>query len=290
MKNYAKTGCLKALLCTLFSGVCSLSGSAYAQTLFLDGPPPPADPGRIEAPIDLTGNWVSVVTEDWAYRMLTPAPGDYMSVPLNDLGIEVANGWDLEADNAAGLQCRAFGAARIMRVPTRLQISWEDDYTLRIDTDAGSQIRRFNFSRQGHRPMLSMMLENANQERSWQGYSVAAWENIMINRARMFYRPGSEGPPGGNLKVITTRMTPGYLRPNGAPYSEDAILTEYYDTFTAPNGDDWFVVTTMVDDPLYLMQPYVTTSHFRREPDDSKWNPTPCETWPPKPGAIAPRW
>ncbi len=290
MKNYAKSGKFKRLLCSTLIVASSLSISAYSQTLFLDGPPPPADPGRLEAPIDLTGNWVSVVTEDWAYRMLTPAPGDYMSVPLNDLGIEVANGWDLEADNAAGLQCRAFGAARIMRVPTRLQISWEDDFTLRIDTDAGSQTRRFNFSRQGHRPMLSMMLENANQERSWQGYSVAAWENIMINRARMFYRPGSEGPPGGNLKVITTRMTPGYLRPNGAPYSEDAILTEYYDTFTAPNGDDWFVVTTMVDDPLYLMQPYVTTSHFRREQDDAKWNPTPCETWPPKPGAIPPRW
>jgi hypothetical protein len=290
MKNYAKSGKFKRLICCTLIAASSLSLDAYSQTLFLDGPPPPADPGRLEAPIDLTGFWVSVVTEDWAYRMLTPAPGDYMSVPLNDLGIEVANGWDLNADNAAGLQCRAFGAARIMRVPTRLQISWEDDYTLRIDSDAGTQTRRFNFSRQGHRPMLSMMLESSNQERSWQGYSVAVWENIMINRARMFYRPGSDGPPGGNLKVITTRMTPGYLRPNGAPYSEDAILTEYYDTFTAPNGDDWFVVTTMVDDPLYLMQPYITTSHFRREQDDSNWNPTPCETWPPKPGAIAPRW
>lgn len=288
MKTYGKKHMLKALLTMLIAT--SLSSSGFAQTLFLDGPPPPAEPGRIEAPIDLTGNWVSVVTEDWAYRMLTPAPGDYMSVPLNDLGIQVANTWDLDADNAAGLQCRAFGAARIMRVPTRLQINWEDDFTLRIDTDAGTQTRRFNFSREGHRPMLSMMLDGANLDRSWQGYSVAAWENIMINRARMFYPRGSEGPPGGNLKVITTRMTPGYLRPNGAPYSDDAILTEYYDTFTAPNGDDWFVVTTIVDDPLYLMQPYVTTTHFRREQDDSRWNPTPCETWPPKPGAIPPRW
>lgn len=263
---------------------------SLAQVLILDGPVPVAAPGRLEAPIDLTGTWVSVVTEDWAYRMLTPAPGDYMSVPLNDVATEIANGWDLEADNAAGLQCKAFGAARIMRVPTRLQISWEDDFTLRIDTDAGSQTRLLNFSRQGHRPLLSMMLEGATLERTWQGYSVAEWENVLINKSRMFYRPDSETPPGGSLKVITTRMLPGYLRSNGAPYSEDAILTEFFDRFTAPTGEEWFVVTTIVDDPAYLMQPYVTTSHFRREADAAKWNPGPCETWPPRPGAQVPRW
>ncbi len=274
---------------TLLSLTC-WSGSVNAQNLILDGPVPVAAPGRVEAPIDLTGNWVSVVTEDWAYRMLTPAPGDYMSVPLNDVATEIANTWDLDADNAAGLQCKAFGAARIMRVPTRLQISWQDDYTLRIDTDAGSQTRLLNFSRTGHRPILSMMLEGATQERTWQGYSVAEWENLLINKSRMFYRPNSPTPPGGSMKVITTRMLPGYLRSNGAPYSEDAILTEFYDRLTAPTGDDWLVVTTIVDDPAYLMQPYVTTSHFRREADSSKWNPGPCETWPPKPGAESPRW
>jgi hypothetical protein len=280
---------MKSSLLLLVLASC-FTASVCAQNLILDGPVAVAAPGRLEAPIDLTGNWVSVVTEDWVYRMLTPAPGDYMSVPLNDVAIEIANGWDLEADNAAGLQCKAFGAARIMRVPTRLQISWEDDYTLRIDSDAGSQTRRLNFSSKGRRSLLSMMLDGATRERSWQGYSVADWENVLINKSRMFYRPGDVAPPGGSLKVITTRMTPGYLRPNGAPYSEDAILTEFFDRLTAPTGEEWLVVTTIVDDPAYLMQPYVTTSHFRREVDSSKWNPSPCETWPPVPGAQAPRW
>ena len=266
------------VLLLVLAASASWSGAGRAQQLILDGPVPVAAPGRVEAPLDLTGTGVSVVTEDWADRMLTPAPGDYMSVPLNDVATDIANTWNLEADNAAGLQCKAFGAARIMRVPTRLQISWEDDYTLRIDTDAGSQTRLLNFSRQGHRPLLSMMLEGATRERTWQGYSVAEWENVLINKSRMFYRPNSVAPPGGSLKVVTTRMLPGYLRPNGAPYSEDAILTEFFDRFTAPNGDDWFVVTTIVDDPAYLMQPYVTTSHFRREADASGWNPGPCET------------
>ena len=262
-----------------------ITTSSYAQRF--GGPVAAQAPGRAEAPIDLTGTWVSLVTEDWAYRMLTPAIGDTMSVPVNEAGKTVASSWDLEADNAAGLQCKAFGAARIMRVPTRLQISWQDDFTLRIDTDAGSQTRLINFSREGRRPLISMMLEAANLERSWQGYSVADWENILINRGSNA-NPDDEPPPSGTLKVITTQMRPGYLRPNGIPYSEDTILTEYYNRFTAPTGEEWFVVTTIVDDPKYLFQPYVTTSHYRREPDNSKWNPTPCETWAPPEGAIAP--
>jgi hypothetical protein len=116
---------------------------------------------------------------------------------------------------------------------------------------------------------------------------VADWENILINRGSNG-SPDDEPPPVGTLKAITTQMQPGYLRPNGIPYSEDAILTEYFNRFTAPTGEEWFVVTTIVDDPMYLFQPYVTTSHFRRETDNSKWAPYPCETWAPPEGSIAP--
>lgn len=280
---------LQYILCAM--SLLTLTTAATAQELQLGGPLQAPAPGRIEAPIDLTGTWVSLVTEDWAYRMLTPAIGDTMSVPVTASAIEESNNWDLEADNAAGLQCKAFGAARIMRVPTRLKIGWEDDYTLRIDTDAGSQTRLLHFSTQGRRPLVSMLLEAANTERSWQGYSVADWKNVMINRgitntaAQLTAR---ELPAGGALKVITSQMRAGYLRPNGVPYSEDAILTEYFNSFNAPDGEEWFVVTTIVDDPMYLEMPYVTTSHFRREPDNAKWNPSPCETWAPPAGALPP--
>ena len=267
------------------------AGAAEAQ-LTMGGPPPPPAPGRAEAPFDLTGNWVSIVTEDWIYRMLTPSPGDYMSVPLNPAAAAIADAWDLEADNAAGLQCKAFGGASILRVPTRLQIAWEDDHTLSIDADSGTQTRMLHFSAEGRRPLLSMMLDHAGEELSWQGYSVAEWENPQIDRAvmdrlsRRFEDPVA--PPGGALRVVTTRMRPGYLRANGIPYSEDAILTEYFNRFTAPTGEEWFVVTAIVDDPMYLTQPYVTSSHFRREPDASKWNPTPCDTPAPLAGSQAP--
>ncbi|MDG2089866.1 MAG: hypothetical protein P8J61_01975 [Gammaproteobacteria bacterium] len=289
MKIYAKQRLQKfsnKIFQTLFFLVLLISGThSYAQRF--GGPVSAQAPGRAEAPIDLTGTWVSLVTEDWAYRMVTPAIGDTMSVPVNEAGNVVTNNWDLQADNAAGLQCKAFGAARIMRVPTRLQISWQDDYILRIDSDAGSQTRLLNFSSTGRRPLMSMMLEAASLDRTWQGYSVADWENILINRGSNA-DPNGEPPPSGTLKVITTQMLPGYLRPNGIPYSADTILTEYFNRFTAPTGEEWFVVTTIVDDPMYLFQPYVTTSHFRRELDNSKWSPSDCETWAPPEGAIAP--
>ncbi len=78
------------------------------------------------------------------------------------------------------------------------------------------------------------------------------------------------------LKAVTTKMRAGYLRRNGVPYSDTASLTEYFTRQTAPNGDDWLVVTSIVEDPTYLNEPFVTSTHFKKEPDNSKFTPTPC--------------
>src|SRR5262245_18524852 len=86
---------------------------------------------RQASPVDLTGNWVSVISEDWRFRMVTPPKGDYGAVPLNDEGRRVADTWDAAKDLAAGNACRWFGAGGIMRIPTRLRISWQDDNTLK---------------------------------------------------------------------------------------------------------------------------------------------------------------
>ena len=93
------------------------------------------------APIDLTGYWVSIVNEDWRWRMVTPPKGDYASVPLNDAGRKVADSWTTARDGS----CEAYGAAGLMRNPTRLHITWENESTLKVETDAGVQTRRFNF-------------------------------------------------------------------------------------------------------------------------------------------------
>ena len=126
------------------------------------------------------------------------------SVPLNPEGTKVANAWDPATDGS----CLAYGAAGLMRMPTRLNITWQDDRTIKIETDAGQQTRLLRFDA-GAPPA----------QRSLQGYSVAQWEPVP--------QPGRGGgapqiPKFGNLKVTTTNLTAGWLRKNGVPYSENA--------------------------------------------------------------------
>jgi hypothetical protein len=237
------------------------------------GPPPTA---RSAAPVDLTGQWVSVVTEDWRWRMVTPPKGDYASIPLNAEGRKVADGWNLEADNAAGNQCRAFGAAALMRVPMRLRISWQDDSTLKLETDAGQQTRLFRFQAPTPSGVITTAAAPIAGERMWQGVSTAQWFRQPQSRGLGFGGRGALA--GGSLRVVTRHMRAGYLRKNGVPYSEDAMVTEAFYRHDEPNGDVWFTVTTIVEDPKYLNQPFITSTSFRREPDQSKWNPAPCQT------------
>src|SRR5579871_654092 len=103
--------------------------------------PTPPQTAKSGAPIDLTGNWVAIITEDWRWRMLTPPKGDYASLPLNPEGRRVADTWDLAKDDAGGLACKPYGIGNIMRMPGRLRISWQDDRTLKAEFDAGTQTR-----------------------------------------------------------------------------------------------------------------------------------------------------
>jgi hypothetical protein len=218
-------------------------------------PPTP----RAAAPIDLTGYWVSLVTNEWRFRMLTPGKGDYAVLPLNADARKVADGWDPARDEAAGEPCRGYGAPIILQVPGRLHITWEDDATLRTDIDAGQQTRRFRFGDAA-----------PAGEPSWQGHSVAQWQV-----ARGLAQEQRAATRNGTLRVVTTHLRPGYLRKNGVPYSARTVVTEHLSRFS-DRGADYLNATVVVEDPQYLTGPYVRSMQFRREPDGSKWSPTPC--------------
>ena len=246
---------------------------------------PPSATARAAAAFDMTGYWVSEVTEKWRYRMVVPDKGDYVKVPLNPEGRIVADAWDPARDQASGEECRSYGAAAILQVPGRLHISWQDDSTLRLDTDSGMQTRLFRF---GGSP-------SPNATPSWQGQSVAMWGGSEPRDRR----DGQGGPVQDStgrlivtedlrkeadyLQVVTTRMRPGYLQKNGAPYSGDALLEDYFDVFSDPyTQNTWLVVTTMVTDPQYLIEPLIMHAHFKKIPDDSGWDPTPCRADEPR--------
>jgi len=263
------------------------------------GPPQTA---RQAAPIDLAGTWVSIVTEDWRWRMVTPPKRDVASVPVSAEGRKAAQSWDLAADDASGNQCKAFGVGGIMRQPGRLRISWQDDQTLKLEFDAGTQTRLLNFDG----------TKQPSTEKSWQGFSIAQWDGPGVGRggppidARVTGGgildrgvPGGGGqglrggpPPrqqaeinrGGHMRVVTTNFREGYLRKNGVPYSEQASITEYIERLpTHPNGDSWLQVLTLIDDPKYLNGTFYTSTNFRLEPDGSKFSPSACKTDPPLP-------
>ncbi len=243
----------------LAAGVCV---SARAQSK--DPEPQPILTAKAAAPVDLTGYWVSVVNTDWRWRMLTPAKGDFNMMPLTPEAKQVGNDWDPARDEAAGQQCRAYGAAGLMRIPTRLHISWKDGNTLEVQTDAGKQIRLLHFG-----PLQS---SPGTGQATWQGESAASWNNPATGASASDKDPSTVG----SLHVVTTRMRAGYLRKNGVPYSANAVLTEDWDTMKEPDGTDWIVITTSVADPVYLQMPWMTSPVFERERNGSKWDPTPC--------------
>jgi hypothetical protein len=228
------------------------------------GPPPgPPPSGRAQAPYDITGYWVALVTDDWRYRMLTPPKGNADYIPVTAEARKVMDAWDPAKDEAAGEACRAYGAAGIMRLPVRLHITWDDDNTLKMDIDAGTQTRRFVF---GASPPPA-------GDTTWQGVSSARW---MVPGAggRGGGRGGSPGT--GQLVTTTARMKPGYLRKNGVPYSANAVLTEYVLRLVDDDGQEYLAITTMVDDPQYLAQPYIKTYEYKKQRDAAGWNPTSC--------------
>jgi hypothetical protein len=287
---------VSAAALTLVIGALGHSGIVQAQA---PAPAAAAATPQALAPIDMTGTWVSVVTEDWRWRMVTPPKGDVSSVPINPEGRKVADSWDPAKDTSDGNACKSYGAAALSRVPGRINVSWQDANTLKMDFDAGTQTRLLHFG-DAQVP--------AGADAGWQGYSSATWEIAggrggaaagggggggggaaaappapAAGAAPAGGRGGAGGgrgaaapPRGGDLKVDTVKMKAGYLRKNGVPYSANATMLEYWDRHREPNGDEWMTVTTIIHDPTYLMQDFITSTHFKKEPNAAKFAPKPC--------------
>lgn len=291
----------------LAAAIAAAAGARPAAQQAQGAPPPAVVPpaARAAAPIDMTGTWVSVINEDWQWRFVTPIVGDYTGVPLNADGDRVARQWNPEADVKAGQPCKGFGAAAINRLPTRLQVSWVDDNTMKLDFDLGTQSRLVYFDK-----------SKAPGARSLQGHAIGEWIDLPApgrggpvgqpagaragapaagaapaagragappSGARGGRAGGAAAPAGprpGGLKIVTTNLLPQYLRQNGVPVSEKAIITEYLDVVPAPDGSQWLVLKTSVDDPTYLSGWYQVSSNFKKEANAAKWNPTPCQLLP----------
>src|SRR5262245_22038586 len=290
------------------------AAALFRADVAAQAPPAGPPPAQQAAALDLTGTWVSVVTEDWRWRMMTPPKGDVSSIPVTQAARDAANQWD-PAKDTGDAACKSYAAPAIMRVPTRLRISWQDANTLKIEADAGTQTRLVHFNNSAQAPA-------PGTDAGWQGFSVGTWEYAGGRNpfaggggrggagggggAAAAANPGgaanpaggaaapaapaaapagggrgagggaARGPVGGDLRVVTTNVRPGYLRKNGVPFGAQATVTEFFDRHVEPTGAVWLVVVTRVTDPQYLNGTFTVSSHFKLEPDASKFKPTPC--------------
>ena len=288
-----------AALCVVLAG----SSVVHAQGRGGRGAAPAPTP-KAQAPIDLTGYWTAVISEDWHVRMLTAPKGDFGggiagtienpgvgfigagpnpsaqgNIPYKIAGAQAAMQWDPAKDEAEGNACKAYGAGGIMRMPTHLHITWQDETTLKVEADYGTQTRLFHFGPPADPgrllyenatlfpPQPQKLEPPAGTQPSAQGYSFASW--TIMGGAGAFQR-------GGNLKVTTTLLKPGYYWKNGMPYTGNATLTEYFRTMELPDKSQWIRYTQIAEDPEFLTQPWVVNYSFKKLPDGSKWKPTPC--------------
>jgi hypothetical protein len=265
---------LRACGTATLAGLAAIACFARATSIDAQPAPPPPDtrPARERAPVDLTGQWVSVITEDWRWRMVTAPVGDAASIPLNAAGRAATMAWSFDKDRGDGAFCKAFGPPGLIRQPTRLRIDWQDADTLRLQFDAGNQTRLFHFA------------PHPSGERSLQGDSTANWFRQTQSRGVF---AANTPPGGGSLQARTTNMTGGYLRPNGVPYSANATVKEFFNTFSSPEAGTWLIVTTVVSDPEYLTTDLLMSTQFKKETGRSRWNPRACDIAPPLVEAAA---
>ena len=225
---------------------------------------PAAGGAKGAAPVDLTGYWVSIVTEDWIERMSPDSP------PSGTGGARGLGRGQAAAPPPAGEQCRVYAAGGSLRVPGRLHITWEDDNTLKVEMDAGTQTRLLHFGPTTPPP----------SEKTLQGYSVATWEVSPVGRGGggggRGGGPAGGAPPAprwGSLNVTTTNLKSGYLLSSRSAYSDNAVLTEYFSKHS-DFGVEYFTVTAVLQDGQAMR---ATSSTFKKEANGAKFKPSGCE-------------
>jgi glyoxylase-like metal-dependent hydrolase (beta-lactamase superfamily II) len=187
------------------------------------------------AQIDFSGEWAPRFWEDQPERVPGPELGDYLGIPISEAARERADTWDASIQTLPEWQCRPHSADYIWRGPSNLRISKEVDPVSREITAFHAEWlrsvdRAIYLDGRPHPP--------ADALHTWAGFSTAKWDGDM-------------------LTVTVTHLKEGYLRRNGLPRSDKATLTEHW----IRNGD-LLTVMTIVNDPVYLTEPFVRTTDY----------------------------
>ena len=203
-----------------------------------------AQPPRTLVPPDISGEWALQNDEEPGQigGLGQPPLGDYLGIPFNEAGRLRA---DTSAESIWGTpeyQCRPHSAPHQWRGLGGARILKEQDPLTR-------EVRAYHvqFMRSLDRPIFMDGRPHppAWAPHTWTGFSTGQWV-------------------GNTLKVTTTHLKDGYLKRGGPQTSDLYTMTEYL-----TRHDDILTITTVVDDPVYLEEPYVQSTTYLYDPTAS---------------------
>src|SRR5438093_9736531 len=187
------------------------------------------------AQMDFSGEWQPIFYEDQPERVAGPEIGDYTGIPINDAARMRADTWMAAVQTLPEWQCRPHSADYIWRGPSQLRITKEiNPVTRQINAFHLEWLRSVdNIYYLDGRPHPS-----ANAPHTWGGFATAKWDGDM-------------------LTIKVSHLKEGYVRRNGVPRSDLATVTEHW-----MRHGNWLTVVTIVEDPVYLTEPFVRITDY----------------------------
>lgn len=193
------------------------------------------------AQLDLTGEWAPIYHENGPERLPGPELGDYTELPLNEAGRLAADSWDADRISVVQeYQCRPHGSDYALRGLGNQRVTRDIDpatqrvVAFRTHMLAWDSDRVIWMDGRPHPPEYA--------PHSWQGFSTGVWE-------------------GNTLTVTTTHLKTNYLRRNGVPRSDKAVVTEHWS-----RHGTYLTVVTVINDPVYLTEPLVRSDNWNLDP------------------------
>jgi hypothetical protein len=202
------------------------------------------------AQVDLSGTWGNRVYEDFIERAPGPSIGDYLGLPLNDEARARADAWQISVQTMPERQCILYTTQYLVMGPQNLRIVSETD-------PLSGQIVALRLSGTVDRPPHTIWLDGRPHPSKYAihtsaGFTTGVWE-------------------GQTLVAQTTHLKEGMIWRNGVPHSDQATINEFY-----TRHGNTLTITMMVDDPVYLDEPFVRSASFQLDPN-VRVLPEPCE-------------
>jgi len=216
---------------------------ASAPVVIAQGPGP-------RSPMDLSGEWAPLFHEDQPERIPGPDIGDYLGLPINEAARLHADAWDASLLTLPEHQCKPHPADYSPRGPANLRI-WRD-----FDHDTQTLVAiRTHISWQ--QPERTIWMDGRPHPpdyaaHTWQGFSTGTFDGDM-------------------LTVTTTHLKMGWIRRNGIPRSDRAVLTEHF-----VRHGNYLTLISVINDPVYLTEPFVRTTNWVLDPHQLI-APYPCQ-------------